>query len=182
MDDDLENIIERSQESSNSSWHFRLPSIIEPPNNSHIDDYGEDSYPDYFRKATQLLKEIIHLETTNLEAFRAQTQLRNKPKKVSPKLMNSETLRRYVQLKSQYRETLSKILDIRSNFSQKLKVDMATTLYTVQDVDPDTNEHLRVSGGFTNTVLSSLRNCKFILRYRYSPILILMSTQKVANE
>lgn len=142
----VENIIGSSQASGkNSSRHQLVESAQDSILTMYTATFVKDSYTDYFQKATYLLKEIIHLETTNLDAFKAQTLLSKRTRKVKPELMDPETLRCYVELKTEYREILRKILDIRSKFTYKLKADISATLHTVQDVAPMRNDWLRVS-------------------------------------
>ena len=73
----VENILGSSQTSGKgSSCHQRIPSALDSVKTKYTATFARDSYTDYFNKATSLLKEIVHLETSNLEAFKAQTLIK----------------------------------------------------------------------------------------------------------
>ena len=133
-----ESILKPSQEDR------KTPISNQEQNLTTSEDLIKDTYTDIFNSTVETLKSIIKIETDNIDDCKSFIGLKNKKKSksgIAPERMTPSQRHEYLALKSQYREKVSLLLDIRSRFSKKLMADiLITTNNTQEDVIPDGND------------------------------------------
>ncbi|CAI2376895.1 unnamed protein product [Moneuplotes crassus] len=139
------------------------------------EDYIQQSYNDLFEQAKNLLTNIIRTEKGNMALIKP---LRH-PKKntISPINFEDRSTEQYIHDKVQYRELLCKLMSTRAAFSQKMKVDIQSSLHTVQEIQQTSSNYMGDTGSCTQKQSSSSR-CKSLIpdfrRPQYSLFLIIL--------
>lgn len=103
-------------------------------------EFSHYSYSNDFEKAVKLLKNIIEIETINLEDFKNIFKPKNS-NKIAPMDTETDYHFEYIKNKKLFKRLISKLLAIRRGFSQKLKKDALPSVTTqpdeVEKVDAD---------------------------------------------
>jgi predicted nuclease with TOPRIM domain len=104
--------------------------------------YIKGSYSDNFEEATKLLTEIVKIESEHMHIIKP---IKKKSNVVSviPSNLDDTILENYTQIKIRYKQLLESLLATRSAFTKKMKIDITSTIHTLQNVQPcieDLNE------------------------------------------
>lgn len=109
----------------------------------HTDDLMRDSYSDIFYSTVDMLKQIIQMETQQIEVNNVERSKKGVKKKLSvfPDHMSVEDRKAYFKLKRNYKDNLDLLLSIRSKFSKKLLVDiLLSTMGSQEPIEPEAND------------------------------------------
>ena len=110
-----------------------------------------------------ILREIIQHETNMNSEISTLKQKSNHLKYVFPEIMKSKKFDDYLDLKIHFKQLLGILLRIRSEFNNKLKIDIWSPLYTVQDVEP---AELHIEKVFIKSKFSENKNKKYFIDWR----------------
>lgn len=91
----------------------------------------KESYNNLFDQAKACLFKIVKIETEN-PAILSDSK---KKKLEAPLFYEDDLVEEYVMTKLHYRELLQKLLERRSAFTKGMKIDMTSTIHTVQNVE-----------------------------------------------
>jgi hypothetical protein len=115
--------------------------------------YIKGSYSDNFDEATKLLMEIVKIESEHMHLIKP---IKKKSNVVSviPTNFDDTILENYNQIKNRYKQLLKDLLATRSAFTKKMKIDLTSTIHTLQNVQPCVEELNEVRHFFNNFIAS----------------------------
>lgn len=107
-------------------------------------NYIKGSYSDNFEEATKLLKQMVTFESENMHIIKASKKKRDSVS-IVPTNLNDPHFLNYCKTKIRYKELFENLLATRSAFTKKMKIDITSTIHTIQNVEPNGEDWVVVS-------------------------------------
>ena len=104
-------------------------------------------YSDVFSDAVLILRDIIQYETEMKKELGGPEEKKHRThnmKQIFPIMIDNDKFNEYIEMKIYLKQLLDGLLRVRSEFNNKLRIDIRSPIFTVQDVQPEEIKNQKV--------------------------------------